>query len=525
MSMPSSVINICSGVRLNNKYEHTIYFDNANNQLSFFAGKVVKTFSAYSYLRKSWSIKVDATMESAKTWSYLYFRNATGKTYYYFITNIEYINDNTVELSLELDVMQTYMFDYSLLRSYVEREHVSTDAIGEHIVDEGLELGDLRVIDETVTDLSELCLLVMCTFDPIYTTEENTETVTGRRYDNIFYGVGIYAVEYDDWLAWGQKLKLLDEYGKSDGVMTMWVYPKSLITLAAEHDWGDGEVTKAVKKVDGFFHAIARNSKTSGGYEPRNNKLLTYPFNFLYVTNNSGNGAVYRYERFGDFNSCNFKVVGCMSPEGSVKMYPLNYNGVQHNYEEGLVLGNFPTCAWNQDTYKLWLAQNQNQQNFTIGVGALKMVGGLAATIFTGGLGGVVGVGTGIQGATEIANLLQQRADKELMPPQAKGSATPSVNVANGFHHFTFQRKSLGIEMAQTIDDFFDLYGYKINRVKIPNRKVRENWTYTKTIGCHITGNLCNDDLTKIESIYNNGITFWVNGNNIGNYSLSNNTL
>ena len=37
---------------------------------------------------------------------------------------------------------------------------------------------------------------------------------------------------------------------------------------------------------------------TLDGYAPRNNKLLSYPYNFLYVTNNQGNSAIYRWEFF-----------------------------------------------------------------------------------------------------------------------------------------------------------------------------------------------------------------------------------
>ena len=130
MSTPASQINICEGVRLDNTYRNTIYFSGIAAQLSYFLGKVIKTFTGYTYLRKSWSIKVSATMEQANSWTYLFFSNGEGqKTWYYFINNIEYVNDNTVELFLELDVMQTYMFDYTLLPSFVEREHVTLDAI------------------------------------------------------------------------------------------------------------------------------------------------------------------------------------------------------------------------------------------------------------------------------------------------------------------------------------------------------------------------------------------------------------
>lgn len=525
MSAPSSIINICSGVRLNSDYNHTIWFDSASAQQSYFAGKVVKTFSAYSYLRKNWNIKVESNMETARTWSYLYFRNGSGKYYYYFITNIQYINDSTVELSLELDVMQTYLFDYTLLRSFVEREHTSSDVIGANIVEEGLEIGDLRVIDETEFPMEIFCILVLATFDPLGTTAEHTETVLGMKYNDVFSGLGVYAVALQDWIAWSTKLAQLDEWGKSDGIISMWMYPADLVTLADGLKWTDGKVCKDVKAVGSLYHDISRNDKTSGAYTPRNRKLLTYPYNFLYATNNSGTAAVYRYERFGDPTACNFRLIGSLSPDASARLYPLNYNGVQHNYEEGLELNGFPTCAWNQDVYKLWLAQNQNQQNLGYAMAGLKIAGGVATAILGGGLTAGAGLGTALSGASDIANMLAQKSDKEIQPPQAKGNTSTSVAYANDFQTFVLKRKSIGIEYARILDDYFDMYGYKTLQVKVPNRHVRENWTYTKTVGCSISGNFCNEDKVKIESIFDKGVTFWVNGDSIGNYALSNNTL
>lgn len=521
MSTPSSIINICSGVRLTNDYQHTIWFNSLADQLSYFAGKVVKTFSAYTYLRKSWSIKVDATMEQARTWSYLYFKNGTGKTYFYFINNIEYINDNTVELFIELDVMQTYLRDYTLHECFVEREHAAIDTVGANTVEETLDMGELQVIDESSPSLSSLCVLVLATYDPMRTTEENTDTVLASKYNGIFGGLGIYAVNMDDWEAWGAKLNLLDTYGKSDGIVSMWMYPKNLVELADGETWTDASVCKRVKSAGSLYQLWARNEKTYGPYTPRNKKLLTYPYNFLYVTNNSGMGAVYKYEKFGDPSSVNFKIVGALSPEGVVKMYPLNYKGSQHNYEEGVTLGGFPTCAWNQDVYKLWLAQNQNSQNLSMMMSGLTIAGGIGTMVFSGGAGAVAGAGAVLHGASSIASVLAQRKDREIQPAQAKGQHSGSVNVVAGFQTFTLQRKSLGIEHARILDEYFDMYGYQTNRVKVPERNCRNYYTYTKTRGCHVSGNLCHEDLRKIESVYDNGVTFWYeDGDRVGNYSL-----
>ena len=69
------------------------------------------------------------------------------------------------------------------------------------------------------------------------------------------------------------------------------------------------------------------------------------------------------------------------------------------------------------------------------------------------------------------------------------------------------------------------MYGYKTNRVKVPNIHARQRWTYTKTIGCNVKGECPVKHLEKIISIFDNGITFWVNPSEVGNYSLANPTI
>ena len=76
--------------------------------------------------------------------------------------------------------------------------------------------------------------------------------------------------------------------------------------------------------------------------------------------------------------------------------------------------------------------------------------------------------------------------------------------------------------MIIKIDDYFDLLGYSTCRVKVPNTNHRQNWWYTKTIDCNITGTVPNDYMNKIKQAYNNGITFWRNPSNFLNYSVSN---
>ena len=527
MSTPQSTIKICSGVRLDNRYEHSIYFSSASAQQSYFAGKVVKTFPAYSYLRKTWPLQVQATMEEAKSWSYLFFQNGTGKYYYYFITQVEYKNDNMVELTLELDVLQTYLFDFEMLDCFVERQHTTTDVIGEHTVDEGLELGELVTVASKDVAMGDLCILVMATLDLGQVASAgdlaNIKWIASN-YDGVFGGCGIFAIEASNWSALGQLLMVIDNEGWSDSVVSIWMYPKKLVKLASAYDWST--VVNRVSKIEPFTASVARPSSLNA-HTPANKKLLTYPYCMLYASNNAGTGASYRFERFQDPTYCGFTITGALTPEGVARMFPQNYNGEPMAYEHGMNLGGFPTCAWNSDIYKLWLAQNQNQMNMTGVSSAITIAGGLITAIASAASGNAVGamagVGAMIGGGTQIGNLLAQKRDMEVQPPQAKGHASTSVNTVAGMQTFTLKTMTVTKEMAQILDKYLTMYGYRLNKVQKPNLSARPAFTYIKTVGCNISGaKFCTEDRVKITSIFDHGITFWKNGDKIADYSQSN---
>ena len=77
-------------------------------------------------------------------------------------------------------------------------------------------------------------------------------------------------------------------------------------------------------------------------------------------------------------------------------------------------------------------------------------------------------------------------------------------------------------EIAQTIDAYFSMYGYKVNSLKTPNVNGRRYWNYVKTIGSYIEGNIPQDDLREINSLFDNGITFWHDSTKFLDYSQSN---
>ena len=74
---------------------------------------------------------------------------------------------------------------------------------------------------------------------------------------------------------------------------------------------------------------------------------------------------------------------------------------------------------------------------------------------------------------------------------------------------------------AKRIDDFFSCYGYAINKVKAPNLTGRQYWNFVQTENAVIAGNMPASSKDAISRIFDSGITFWHNGDNVGNYAIS----
>lgn len=108
------------------------YFGNAGN----FSARVVYGNNTYQNVGKG-VLRLGATMHEALGYNYMYFTNANAnfenKTYYCFVDDIRYINNNCVEISYSLDYLQTFMFDYREKTCLVERMTTDDDTIGKYI--------------------------------------------------------------------------------------------------------------------------------------------------------------------------------------------------------------------------------------------------------------------------------------------------------------------------------------------------------------------------------------------------------
>lgn len=499
---PNTTIRMLSKVPLDNTYRNTIYFANVSAQISYFSSLSKYTFANQSYQRVNRGvIRLARKADDLYDCNYLMFQNTSYgvKWFYAFVTSVEYVNDETSEITFEIDVMQTWFFDYTVNRSFVEREMGVTDVIGDNLVPENLEIGDYKYQDLGLTSLFNLYqIVVAATFD------ENLEPSTGGIYGGVFSGLH-YNV-FSSWTTAADFIANATEQNKADGIVSIFMLP-----VAFCYDY---------QKTTPELFSIERDKHLNNidTYVPHNNKLFTSPYNLLYVTNNEGQVANYAFEYFSQ-NTCGFEVSGAMCCTPECMLTPIMYKGVAKNYNEKLIIGNFPQCAYTVDTFKAWVAQNQNQL-------ALSAINAIGQTVVGGAVmyasGGTLGAGMVAGGIKEVGNIVASVSDKSTLPPHARGGGGSIINMANEIKGFQFYYAFIRREFAEIIDNYFDMYGYATHRVKVPNRNSRPHWNYVKTVNVSLTGSVPADDLARLRSIYDNGVTFWKVGSEVGHYELDN---
>lgn len=491
-----SSLYLLHDVPLDSSYTDTLTFDGLEDQTNYFLSKKSFDLPAFSPIRLQNKIRVPKPADSLYNVNYLMFRNkyrnTTSKWFYAFVTNIEFVNEEACDISYEIDVMQTWKYDYTLKPCFVEREHVNNDSIGANIIVENLELGDYveNGVKSGTDFLSQLSIVIASTVD------ENGNPAVGGMYGGVYSGLS-YQVAPN--VAWANAfIETVTSQNKSDSIVSIFMMPTQFIT----------EKNGAAK----YYDLVPKGKAYSSinGYVPKNNKLFTYPYNFLYCTNYSGNAANFRYEFFSDSN-CGFRITGDMSPNPQVIISPKNYKGDTVNVNEKLVLDGFPQCAYTTDSFKAWLAQNGASTAITTIGSAFSLAAGVATVNPLMIAGGAAG----------IASTVGKLATTSSLPPQAHGSTGSTVSIAAGLKDFFFIPMSITAQYAKVIDDYFTMFGYAVHEVKVPNLTGRKSWNYVKTQNCKLVGDIPFNDISKIKNIFNSGITFW-HGDFVGDYERSN---
>ena len=444
----------------------------------------------------------------------------SNKWFYAFVKSVTFDNPGMSYVELETDVWQSWMFDITMKNSFVEREHVNSDNYGEHTIPENLETGEyITSYSFDSTSIGSSHVVMGTTISPI----DGSTSVTGGIYGGIYSGVKYFV--FESYTALTNGLLRIADNGHSDSIVSLfycpdWITDYSNITFTngiAQVPETSSDVSKSVDI------AIPLHPTQIDGYTCKNKKCFTYPYISYVVSNNSGGSMTYRLEDFyynaDTYTAGELHIFGTCCPGASIRLIPKYYKAKditfveEYNNEYGLTGGKYPIASWGNDTYTNWLTQN----SANIGLNLLGNTIKLVSSASLGDYDSSVNSGLG------IANSMAEIYQHSFNPIEARGN-TNSGDVTYTCGKLTFSGYLMTVksEYIKIIDQYFDMFGYKVNSVKLPNIFGRTNWNYVKTIGCNIIGDIPQGDLQKIKDMFNNGVTFWHNPSTFLDYSQSN---
>lgn len=552
---PSTTVRVCQSIPLDNTYTDTILFTSKSAQESYFASKTKKVYSGLTYQRlasnsSTWAIFLEDVADYFYDCNYLCFQNGGfgNKWLYAFISDILYINENCTAITFEIDVMQTWLFNFEIKKSFIERMHVSDDTISRNVIEEDLnfmqryeyyKIEPSGLFGGTSSDLSKdySSVVLIATSEDC---DQDDEVRGGEMIQNTYQGLKyiafpIYLNPSACLEALNEWLKKMNESGKAGAINSISMVPVTGLSMVKEDGW-----KYKAEVVDGVIREKSYEinyTNLDDDYVPKNNKLFCWPYHFFTITTMDGQSYDFKYEDIIESDpipgnaEMKFSFKFAFGPNPTYFMFPQYYMKHENNIDYGVKLTGFPQCNWNFGVWENYYAQQDTNIALSMIASALG-AGSAGAGTAAQGLSSKAGAGVstavgmlqaGIGAVQAGLSTFGGLSVVKSQPDQSKGANNVGgVNYNIETMDFWIIHKRLHWGYVVKIDDYFTKFGYRVNSTGVPNLHTRKYWNYLKLDQPSVTGNMPVGDMRMIKQILTNGITFW-HTTDVGNYDLNNN--
>ena len=568
MSSKNSEVIMAKEIKVDRDYKNVLNYSE-QQMLDLVKANRVNGASNFGFVGDGFTntIRVPFSYAECIQSNYLAFQNKffSNKWFFAWIDNVAYINDSTCELTFTVYAWSTLFSYWTPEVTFVNREHTNDDAIGANTIPENIAVDEV-VCEQTTQDLSlnqYLYIAIMSNYDPA--NEQDYNYITA--YNGMIFGSPIFLFPYN--LTEGSETsnaatmqRIVKFIGgcvlakRTDAIQCIFALPSALI---------NARDLELIEKNDYYYYKLQYNYKpaeinfninkrtTFSDYTPKNNKCFVYPYNYLEVTNMNGETNIYKYENFYN-EQATFLLNLALQIGCSGRLIPTNYKKKRLNNEESIAIGKYPTFSWSGDAYVNWLTE-QAVNN------VISPIMSLGATAIGAVVGGVPGAIAGYAGANWLlgsGGSVDPKATKEaqstvnnavagtanvgmsiantvlgtfgnfyagsLISNIPTGTNTADVNFASNQIGFKFNEMRAKTEYLKRIDEFFTMFGYKTNSLKIPNITGRRNWNYVEIssnsdIGF---GTVPSVYMEEINNACRKGVTIWHNHATLGDYSQDN---
>lgn len=340
--------------------------------------------------------------------------------FYYFVTSVNYVAPNNTTITVQLDVVQTYIRQVRFGRCYIERGHIgiaNEDNFRNYgrdylTIPEGLDVGDSYQIlrrqrrqvmslvgkntGESPVNMQQVGVNVLITStvdlsaDPGSIANPKLVSARGGYAGGIATGAAMYL-----FTSMQEFVVFMANYAQypwvTQGITSITYIPdyrRLGITLGAKLKFG-GYALPASRNTIWPFDIIEYNNAGSGGdfrndvlirnyIPPRYHHLMkfrTFPYLAVRIASNTGQQVILQPERWNSKTGRMKEMMTMLAPNARVTIYPSNYDSVisaddpnnnpnsdipyiGSDLDYGVSIANFPTVPLVNNQAVLYMAQN-----------------------------------------------------------------------------------------------------------------------------------------------------------------------
>lgn len=487
-----------------------------------------------TFQRQNREMRLPISMDVAGRYNYGEFVN-NGRTFYCFITDMEYVNDNMTKASYVIDYWHTYQTDVTYHRVMVERAIVpkADDVYCAFTQEEPVSVDkwDIQNIDTTYPVVDEDSSGTWAYFMVDNGTQSNND-IQSYTYGNHKYAAAI-TQGYDFDTIVNRLKDIVHDNNTLDSVQGVWAIPiKSTIPLAFPNP---SKITLNL--------SLPENPN---GVTVRNQKTMISPYCYAALFSSDGEDLTLDLQDISHDGSKQFTFNGNFSllPKPQMVVYPAYYRDMNNYYGFSVVsCENFPVPNVASSTVTVSNQMSLLSKKWAVGTSAFMALGNVMSSA-----SGVVGLnktdaGTSLAfnmpGQAQAGNILtttaasvgnvagsiislqeQQRHMKAISGVRGNGSAALWTRGIIGITAVMFVPER---DQLQKIDDFFSRYGYTINAIQLPNIHARKKWDYLKTQNAEFAvPNAPVEVENTINQMFDSGLTIWHVVEGFKDYTLLN---
>lgn len=385
-------------------YRDVVAWSSVEDRDKWFAARAGSWFSSnFQNLRPGEPISVPVPYSSVYKYNYIVVTNpqqpvddeGPARSYFYFITGVQYLSPQATRLTLQLDVMTTYAGGITYGNAYVDRGHIAMANSNARVKDgwalnkyfslpEGVDVGSeyvpcaREVITINSTEHPPKIIFISTAnlaADPGTTSNPSLNVADGQFVDGLPSGCNVYWVALDKFRDVMKAMK--DKSWAAQCIVAIYAFPGALLTdgpsvklfgngpemhfigTTENYDIGD----KPYWETKNMFSQLAEGLRPALAEDV--NKLYCYPYSVIELSTLTGNPVFLKPNLVkGDhlviqwmgcclapFAKAGFFAENYGDPEGRMSGYSYTYTDFEGKTKTGSIAGGdfLDTCVWLTD--------------------------------------------------------------------------------------------------------------------------------------------------------------------------------